>query len=170
MNRVICFLLLCLLIVFSACKKDPCDDITCENGGICVEGDCDCPEGFAGNFCESFDLQQYFGTYDITYEDCFTTSENHTVSLEQIVGEGNRFLIHNLGDYDCPSGDLQLEALSSSNTITIPSQEIDCGAIVYTFEGSGTFSNGSSVNLEFTVRYDAGGFERVDQCRAILGK
>lgn len=170
MGRSLLLILVYSLILSTGCKKDPCEEVSCENGGICMDGECECPEGFQGNFCESFDLQQYFGTYNITYEGCFTTSENHTVSLEQILGESNRFLIHHLGDYDCPTGNIQLEAISSSNAITIEEQQIDCGDIVYTFEGTGTFSNGSTVTLDFTVRYDAGGFEQVDQCRAILGK
>lgn len=170
MNRILIFLLTCLLTLTTACKKDPCEDIACQNGGTCIEGDCECPEGFGGNFCESFDLQRYFGTYDISYQGCFTTSENHQVSVEQIPGESNRFLIHNLGDYECPSGEVVLSATTTSNTIAIESQTIDCGSIRYTFEGTGTFLNGNTINLDFSVSYDAGGFQQVDMCTASLGK
>ena len=170
MNRTYILLCLSAVLFWSGCKKDPCLEITCENGGVCMEGDCECPEGFKGNFCESFDLQRYFGTYDVSYEGCFTTSENHKVSLEQIPGESVMFLIHNLGDYECPGGSISLQASSSSNTIQLETQTIDCGSIAYTFEGSGTFNNGSTITMEFTVRYDAGGFEQVDSCTAILGK
>ena len=34
---------------------DPCAAVVCENDGVCVEGVCDCPEGFIGSSCESFD-------------------------------------------------------------------------------------------------------------------
>ena len=32
---------------------DPCDGVACQNGGTCVEGDCNCPEEFIGTNCES---------------------------------------------------------------------------------------------------------------------
>lgn len=46
-----------LLTVFAACmitgcKMDPCDGIVCENGGTCINGGCDCPEGWTGLRCE----------------------------------------------------------------------------------------------------------------------
>ena len=169
-RRFLPLVLVGMLGFLAACEKDLCKDLSCENGGSCVEGECQCPDGFNGNFCESFDLQRFFGTYDITYEGCFTTSENHNVSLEQIPGESSRFLIHNLGDYECPAGKLTIEAQANANTIEIEKQTIDCGPIAYTFEGSGTFASGSSVSLSFTVTYDAGGFEQVDNCTAALGK
>ena len=52
-------LLLTGTIWFTACKKEepapvnPCDNVTCENGGDCNNGTCDCPEGFTGTNCET---------------------------------------------------------------------------------------------------------------------
>jgi hypothetical protein len=40
-----------LLLTLSACK-DKCDDVTCINDGICVDGSCHCPEGFSGETCD----------------------------------------------------------------------------------------------------------------------
>lgn len=45
-------LMLCLGISLNSCN-DPCEDVTCENGGTCVDGGCDCPEGFTGTNCET---------------------------------------------------------------------------------------------------------------------
>lgn len=33
-------------------NQDACEDTDCQNGGICVEGDCICPDGFSGPNCE----------------------------------------------------------------------------------------------------------------------
>lgn len=37
----------------SCSKDDPCESITCQNGGTCVNGECDCPEGYTGPSCAS---------------------------------------------------------------------------------------------------------------------
>jgi hypothetical protein len=37
--------------VFTSCEKDPCEDVTCLNGGTCIDGECDCPEGYTGSDC-----------------------------------------------------------------------------------------------------------------------
>ncbi len=39
------------MFTFNSCT-DPCGDVVCNNGGICDEGRCDCPEGFSGTNCE----------------------------------------------------------------------------------------------------------------------
>ena len=54
-NFKVPFILLSLLFVLSACKN-PCKDITCENGGTCNDGTCVCLDGFKGANCETIDL------------------------------------------------------------------------------------------------------------------
>lgn len=43
------------IVTYTACKSDPCDAITCVNGGACNDGKCVCPDGFSGAFCETND-------------------------------------------------------------------------------------------------------------------
>lgn len=43
--------LLLAIVLLSGCKADPCENRTCINGGVCVDGTCDCPEGFIGPDC-----------------------------------------------------------------------------------------------------------------------
>ena len=45
------FFLALLLGLFIGCEPDPCDDVACGPGN-CVEGNCDCPDGFTGTHCE----------------------------------------------------------------------------------------------------------------------
>lgn len=47
-----------------ACKSDPCDDTNCLNDGICVDGTCECPDGYSGPNCEIVD-------------ECHEANQNH---------------------------------------------------------------------------------------------
>jgi hypothetical protein len=39
-------------LAMSGCKKDdPCDDVTCLNGGTCNDGTCSCQSGYEGSTC-----------------------------------------------------------------------------------------------------------------------
>lgn len=45
------FALLSILLFFSCQKDDPCENITCLNGGACANGLCNCEEGYTGSDC-----------------------------------------------------------------------------------------------------------------------
>jgi len=53
------FILLSLFFIgsFTACEneimedQDPCEQIECLNGGYCLNGSCNCPEGYTGSLC-----------------------------------------------------------------------------------------------------------------------
>ncbi len=72
-----------LVVLTESCDKaeellDPCASVTCQNDGVCVDGTCDCPDGFSGTSCEIQDL-------------CFgITCENNGSCIEGIC--------------DCPDG------------------------------------------------------------------
>ncbi|RMG72623.1 MAG: hypothetical protein D6722_05130 [Bacteroidetes bacterium] len=159
-----------LLITFLGCKPDPCAEVACENGGTCMEGSCECPEGFSGDHCELFDYSQYLGTYQVAYGGCFSTSPNHTVAIEQVSSDSREVYLYRLGDYACPAGELRLTGSLSGQQLSLPEQSVDCGGIVYTFRGEGALVGGGQLSLSFTVQYEVDGFAREDVCQAMLDK
>jgi hypothetical protein len=46
-NIIFCF----SIIIFCNSCTDPCEFTECQNGGVCVEGDCVCADGFYGVDC-----------------------------------------------------------------------------------------------------------------------
>lgn len=51
MKNTIFYLCLLSLGFLLACEKDPCAELECLNGGQCLDGLCDCPEGYIGADC-----------------------------------------------------------------------------------------------------------------------
>src|SRR5687767_4008987 len=45
-------IIIAVSVIIMSCAKDFCDNSICLNGGTCIEGSCDCPEGFTGQFCD----------------------------------------------------------------------------------------------------------------------
>lgn len=171
MNRFLALIaLVTVLLTFAACQQDPCEEVSCQNGGVCMEGTCDCPEGFTGDQCESFESSEFLGTYAASY-DCIQVAPNHRVDiqLKSLADTLTQLELLQLGDYECPNGVLSVSASVSLNQLTIPSQQIDCGGIVYNVEGSGELQGGR-LTLSFTNRYDAGGIMVEDVCNATLEK
>ncbi|WNJ16626.1 hypothetical protein [Pontibacter sp. G13] len=154
----------------SSCKKEPCETTECQNGGVCDDGSCTCPSGFAGELCETVDLNSYLGSYHSDYGGCISTSDFHKVSLERKPDNDLQVYLLDLGDYACPSGEIRLTADVIGTALEIAEQTVDCGAISYTFSGSGNFFQGDSLTISYSASYDAGGFIQTDNCMVQLFK
>lgn len=53
------FIILFAFSLFTSCSEEPedlCLDVFCENNGICLDGKCDCPDGYIGNECSKVDV------------------------------------------------------------------------------------------------------------------
>jgi len=61
LTKLLTIIILGLGLCLTACEDDaadPCDNLTCVNGGTCVDGACDCPTGYTGTNCGSFDSNE----------------------------------------------------------------------------------------------------------------
>jgi len=55
------------LLQWGGCKDEPCDGITCKNGGTCVNGLCECPVGYEGADCGQEKVPDNIRIAKITY-------------------------------------------------------------------------------------------------------
>jgi len=51
------------MVTFNSCVKDPCNDLKCQNRGVCTDGFCQCPTGYEGAECEILAASRYVGTW-----------------------------------------------------------------------------------------------------------
>lgn len=51
-------------IFYSACNKNKCHNVLCQNNGVCNSGNCVCPVGFEGNLCQTLTRNKFLFTYN----------------------------------------------------------------------------------------------------------
>ncbi len=79
-----------LIVVFSmailleSCKKDPCESLVCLNDGVCIDGACECSDGFTGTDCEDFDASAVQELLDMGYTPMALINGN--VPLDSLYG------------------------------------------------------------------------------------
>lgn len=52
-NLILLLVIGLMVLILQSCR---CDDVNCLNGGVCNNGECDCPIGFVGESCEVIDI------------------------------------------------------------------------------------------------------------------
>ena len=163
---------------------DECADVTCENGGTCEEGVCQCTDNFYGDACE---VECVNGTYgsgsclcDAGYEGDACTDESRadmigTYTGAEVCGSGNdnysstvteasdvdKILISNL--YNTFSANVV--ATVDGNSFSIASQDPDNNGV--TVSGSGSINDNASImTITFTITANGG----TDNCTSTFTK
>lgn len=132
------------LIAFQGCK-DACADITCLNGGTCVEGDCVCADGFEGTDCGTKSVTKFVGNYN-TNEICSTGNYSYSSELQASASNDLRMIITNLYELG-ENVTAELDA-GSTTSFTIPSVTIQG----LTIQGTGSINtDGTTVTINYTV-------------------
>ena len=149
------FALLFTIVSTQSCT-DKCDGVNCQNGGACVDGTCNCPDGYSGASCEVEDRAKFIGTYNLS-EICNSGSDAYGISIAKNPSFGVTEIIFN----NLYNAGLTTRATVSGDDVTIFSQTLGTGTI----EGSGAIS-GNTLNLTYSVT--VGG--NSDACTAVCTK
>jgi len=136
------------MVTYTACNKDECKDVVCNNGGTCANGSCNCATGYEGTNCETETRAKFVKTWtasdkDITNDDALPTYTSSIVNGTTVT----EVKISSFSD-DYFTADVR--ATVSGNTITIPSQQPDND--LYYVEGSGTYnSSDKKITWTYTI-------------------
>jgi hypothetical protein len=130
-------------ITYTACKKDECKDVVCQNGGTCDGGNCVCASGYEGTNCETATASKLAGAYSAT-ESCqppLTGSSNWSSTVTQSSSDKTKIVIANFGD----SG-ANVTGKVDKNAITLDATTIDGTNVT----GTGTV-NGNILTINYTL-------------------
>jgi len=146
-SAVLCFLLVALV----ACKKDdpdPCENVSCLNGGTCNDGSCRCAAGYEGGTCATEQRSKFLGVYNVS-EACGSGNFTYTMNINTSAAGVQNVVFSNFGGYG-----VTVNGTINGSSITVPNQTLDVTGTSATFSGSGQISG---VILTLTYTTSAGG-------------
>jgi hypothetical protein len=141
-------------VTYTACNKDECKDVVCENGGTCIGGSCSCPTGYEGSRCQDLTVTRFIGSWT-GQDQC--TSGDYTITLTVGASSSNEIsaLVSNPGGF---GGSVVITGtVSGNNSLSFSNESVGGGR---TLTGTMTF-NGSSMQFEYSVTPASGS---VDHC------
>lgn len=126
------------MVTMNSCSKDPCADVTCNNGGICVDGTCDCADWYEGSSCNTEMRTKFYGTYQGTLT---VAGSSNAIQTELSMYNGNvqRVWIDNDFYFN----------ITGSTTGEIPLQVINSGGTTFNITGNVNL-NGNTVQMNMT--------------------
>ena len=148
-------LLLSVVLLVNSCK-DSCQDIQCLNGGTCIDGSCNCADGYSGNDCGTNVSANFLGTYNVSESCPNITTYTVNISVDTLdisqVKIANFFnIFSNLvtANVNYTSINIPLQAPDSDGkTVSGSGTYIPPDQIVWTYsvyDGSGTIHCSNSV-------------------------
>ena len=152
-------------VTYTACNKDECKDVVCQNGGTCSGGNCSCQTGWEGPRCETRVNAKFAGTWNAA-ETCSGVPANYIVTITADPANPTQVLVNNLGAYGCSVGGT-VTFNGSVNSFSLTINDNKCG---YQMNATGTYNSDGSVTVNYTATYDPGTGTQTDNCSVTLTK
>lgn len=134
------FIVACLLF-FTQCANN-CKDVSCINGSVCFDGECDCPIGFSGAECEREFRAVFLGTFSLDGE-CENSSSY--IRITRNSQRGDYLYIENLLNEP-----ISVMAQATRTEFEIPQQSYLSGFL----SGTGSYQNEALI-LTYTFETDS---------------
>lgn len=137
------------LATFQSCETDPCDGITCENGGFCNLGACLCTTGFEGSTCATEWSAKFVSGYDAT-DMC--DSDNYVWTSTVTRTDVDAVSISNFGGFavDVPATVVQ-SVVDSNIGDQLSINNTDIAGRVFT--GTGIIDASGNLVITYTVTF-----------------
>lgn len=65
-SSILAFIAVLTVFFVNSCTTDACKDVTCLNGGTCIDGTCECADGYEGTDCSTEQRAKFAGTYTMS--------------------------------------------------------------------------------------------------------
>ncbi|MBS1643781.1 MAG: calcium-binding EGF-like domain-containing protein [Bacteroidetes bacterium] len=142
------------VVTFTACTKDECKDVVCQNGGTCVSGACVCATGYEGTNCEIKSRDKFIGTYTGN-ETCTVGTDTYTVTIAS-----------NSDEIKITLTNIYNQGFAATGTIT--------GTNTFTFSGTSGTTNyngtGTLATNQLTLKYHIGDGSTSNDCTFVGNK
>jgi hypothetical protein len=156
-------------VLYTSCK-DKCGSTSCQNGGTCVDGVCECPQGYSGNGCQTSWSSLFTGTYNCT-KTC-SPAINPCASWQSVITVDATD-----GGYTVDISDFGgCTSISAVATVTIDTTTDSAGTINITpnitsgITAHGNLQVGSSSIITMTYSAASGGGITGYQCNMVMTK
>lgn len=145
MKKLLTAIAALMILTFTGCSKNPCDDVSCLNNGYCATGKCTCVFPYEGDNCsigikEKFLGEQYTGTATVTIGSQSTTESGNT----KIYTNGWDAVSISLGGFNANITGFQ----NGFTQIVFPNQTVTNNGTTFTVQGAGWFVGNT---LEYTL-------------------
>ncbi len=145
-------------IAVISCKKDdpepdPCENVSCLNGGTCNNGSCSCTAGYEGSNCGTEQRAKFVASYSVSENCNLTGNFNYTMTISNSATGVSAVVINNFYGVGAT-----VTGTVNGTSLTIASQLVNVGSQAFTFSGSGQV-NGNILTLSYTVADGSGGSE-----------
>lgn len=141
------------MLFFTGCD-DPCKDVTCLNAGTCLEGICECAEGYEGTDCANANNAKFVGSFLKGSETCDSTVLGSYTIVNTASGtDAKAFTLGGIYDNGA-TNTVNVTVDTDTQKFTIASQSFTDDVLGSGFElsGSGSVSeDGNTITLTYQL-------------------
>jgi len=127
---------------FNSCKKDPCKDVVCNNGGTCVDGTCSCTTGYEGTNCETDSRDKFVGQWKANETGSVGGAFTYTATVAK--GSNSNLTITN---FTAAGASCVFSGSADQSKMMISAQTV-CG---YSISNVSASLSGSTITISYTA-------------------